>query len=78
MNWVRKKDVVLSFDDGETCILATDPRVGFKLDKEKDCLVTQVLSYGETVSLVFKTPGTYAYNALFEPGEDLEGKVIVE
>jgi hypothetical protein len=66
INWKKKENVFLSFETGEKCISAVERQVDFKLDVQSSCFVAQGLSYGQTVSLVFKETGSYKYDIVFE------------
>ena len=78
MNWTRDEDVSLSFKEGEKCLSATESQKGFKLDRASSCFIAQELKYGDTVSLVFAKPGTYAYDIMFKVGGSTTGTIIVE
>ena len=77
MNWTRDEDVVLVFKDHEKCINATDSQQGFQVAKSKGCLVSQGLSYGQTVSLLFTKAGTYDYEVQFKVGGSIDGRIVV-
>jgi hypothetical protein len=82
MSLVEGEKVSITFQkDAKTCIEATGFPTGFKV--AEDCYFTDFMSYGQTVSLHFKEPGTFTYQ-LEIPGEKkgagwgYHGKIIRE
>ena len=47
------------------------------MDESSGCFISQTLSYGQNVSLVFKEAGTYTYDVHFEVGGKARCTVVV-
>ena len=78
MNWNHVGEVAVVFNEYKKCIEGSESPVGFVLDEQKSCFVAQWIKYGETVSLVFNTPGKYDYEIVFNAGGSLKGSVTVK
>ncbi len=77
MNWKRSGDVSLSFKEGEKCLKAAKTPLDFKMNLPTKCLISQVLQYGQTVSIVFTEPGTYDYDINFSDGGEANASIVV-
>lgn len=80
LNWVKTEEVRIVFEDGKKCEDMTDSPIGFELDAA-DCYVTTFVARGETSSLMFNEPGTFAYvikASGAEGAEEVQGEVIVQ
>lgn len=81
INWVRKEDVTVKFEEGKKCQDVTDAPTGFSMNTE-GCYVTSWIPLGGTSSLTFKEAGTYEYVAYTRLGYEAggviaKGKIVV-
>ncbi len=74
----QMQEARLTFKEGEKCIRVTKSPVGFKMDVPSGCYIAGWLSYGQTASLMFTEPGTYAYEVDFKPGGNVTGTIVVK
>lgn len=87
-NWVKGESVSINFKEiSKTCTIGSGFASGFA--KKKACLLTDFLSYGQTVSILFNEKGIFKYQLeLPDKTEEedgmtcrklvREGKIIVE
>jgi len=74
----KGEEVQLTFKEGEKCVHATKASVGFKMDVPSGCYVAGWMNYGQTASLMFTEPGTYAYQVDFKVGGNTSGTIVVK
>ena len=84
VNWVTEEKARLSFSESsKTCMLSTEFASGFEMKDQ--CILTNFLDYGQTVSLHFNEKGVFTYQLELIDGAskcegkiEREGKIIVE
>lgn len=79
VNWAKTPEVKVKFNEGKSCKDATKAPVGFKLDNELGCYVTDYIPEGGTSSLLFDQQGTFDY-VVEAPGlgTPVKGRILVK
>ncbi len=78
VNWIRGGEVKISFKEGKRCQDVTQSPMGFKLERQTGCFLTDFLRMGQTSSLRFMQEGTYEYDLeVPDKAVPLKGSIVV-